>query len=262
MNINEVIRGLEPVEIYMYILNENIKGFPFGYWTSDDAKDKASQCVRYLIEEVLNWNKEDIYTKFNREIFIKYKLRFMVQKCFEGSYHKALVYTYPELKIRRFKNKPLNYCTKENFLSDVIDTLNEKGWTTKNDIKENVNSRFFIENGLSRGWDKFFNQSSYEVINTIFLDKYKVVDLKKAPQGYWTKEHLIDNIIDIVTRGNKTIEEVINRWNTEFINKKKIISGINLVANGNTSLALKMAVPNIFKLAKENPKLKIKDIIK
>lgn len=262
IKVDEILNGLKPVEIYMYVLNENVDGFPFGYWKSNDAKDKAAQCIKYLIEEILHWSDEDIYNKFNKTIFEKYKLRFMINKCFEGSYHKALVYTYPHrLKIRKFKNKPPNYCTKENFLADVIDTLKEKNLTTKKEIKENINSRFFIDNGLSRGWGKFFNQSSYEVLNTLFLDKYSVRELRKAPQGYWTEEHLVDEIRDMLIRGNDTIENVINNWNTKLINNKKLRSGINAVADGSLSKALEMAIPNIFKINQENPNLKIRDII-
>ena len=262
IKVDDVLKGLRPVEIYMYVLNENVDGFPFGYWKSNDAKDKASQCIKYLIEEVLCWTDDDIYTKFNKSIFEKYKLRFMVNKCFEGSYHKALIYTYPDrLKIRKFKNKPPKYCTKENFLADVMDTLKEKNLTTKKEIKENVNSKFFIDNGLSRGWGKFFNQSSYEVLNTLFLDKYSARELQKAPQGYWTEEHLIDEIRDIVSKGNYTVETVVNMWNTKLINSKKLRSGINSVADGSLSKALEMAIPNIFKINQENPKIKVRDII-
>lgn len=262
IKVSEILRELKPVEIYMYVLNDNVEGFPFGYWKSKDAKDKAAQCIKYLIEEVLHWSDDDIYNKSNYDIFKQYKLRFVLKRCFQGSYHKALVYTYPDrLKIRKFKNKPLNYCTKENFLADVMDTLKEKNITSRKDIINNVNSKFFCDNGLSRGWSKFFNQSTYEVLNALFVDKYSAREIKKAPQGYWTEENLIDEIRDFVSKGNKTIEDVVKKWNVEQINKGGLRSGINIAADGRLSKALDMAIPNIFQIYKDTPNLRIKDIL-
>lgn len=129
----EILNLLEPEEVYMLLLNENINRFPNGYWDTDDRKEKAKKCIKHLVENVLKWSDEEVLEKFRYNTFHKYGLKNMVKKCFNDVYHEALCYTYPDkFKVWHFKTSPRNFYTKEN-------TIKALKWEIENNLKYNKN---------------------------------------------------------------------------------------------------------------------------
>lgn len=125
----EILNLLEPEEVYMLMLNENINRFPNGYWDTDDRKEKAKKCIKHLVENVLKWSDEEVLENFRYDTFHKYGLKNMVKKCFNDVYHEALCYTYPDkFKVWHFKTAPRNFYTKEN-------TIKALKWEIENNLK-------------------------------------------------------------------------------------------------------------------------------
>ncbi len=74
---------------------------PKNYWNVETGK----QAVKWLIEEKLKWNKNDIEQNLNIAIFKEYGLYAMLYIVFNGSIYNALNITYPG----KFKREDFKY---------------------------------------------------------------------------------------------------------------------------------------------------------
>ena len=97
---------LDAVEIYKAVLKGDvIKTFPKGFWKRPDAYENARKCIRYLFEVILKYNRQEIIDNNNRNLYIKYKLRGMLNTCYIGSPYLVIESAYPGVfKRSDFKN--------------------------------------------------------------------------------------------------------------------------------------------------------------
>ena len=83
---------------------------PKGYWT----KETGVEAVRHMIENELNYGREEVLFKLTKKDFAKCKLDYMVEKLYEGDYFCAIDAAYPgeyrryELRGFEFRAKRLN----------------------------------------------------------------------------------------------------------------------------------------------------------
>jgi hypothetical protein len=74
----EAILSCSDVEIYKQVLNKMLYSFPKNFWKVSNEGyynyKGAKECTRYLLEEVLQWNRDDICKKYSTMILHKYKL--------------------------------------------------------------------------------------------------------------------------------------------------------------------------------------------
>ncbi|PKJ52029.1 DUF4046 domain-containing protein, partial [Bacillus sp. SN10] len=81
-------------EIYQEILDGRRKSFPPGTWSRDVDGQLKRRITRYLIEEILKWNDEDIKEKWNQHLIQKFKLTSVMQ-IYRSSPYEMLNAAYP-----------------------------------------------------------------------------------------------------------------------------------------------------------------------
>ena len=89
---------MNPIEIYEAVLNGRISRFPRDFFSGEGINCNTSVCVpiiKYLIEDKLNWNEEDIKENLTRNVFREYKLGGMLTHIFDDSPYLALNFAYP-----------------------------------------------------------------------------------------------------------------------------------------------------------------------
>lgn len=70
MKINsEMIITMDAVDVYKLVLSKEISRFPTGFWMIPEAYDNAVKCIRYLVEEVLKLNIEDVPKRVSKKHF-------------------------------------------------------------------------------------------------------------------------------------------------------------------------------------------------
>ena len=52
---NDELLRMDAVEVYKLRLDRKIHRFPNGFWQLSEGKENAKKCVRYLLEEVLEY---------------------------------------------------------------------------------------------------------------------------------------------------------------------------------------------------------------
>ena len=84
-------------DIYKEVLGGSRLKFPSGFWTTDEKADlyHAKVVTRYLIEDILKWDKEEVIKSFNSDLLRQYKLSGMISRVFAGSTMPVLENAYP-----------------------------------------------------------------------------------------------------------------------------------------------------------------------
>ena len=87
---NEEVRKL-----IKYKLEAKIAQLPYGFWRCDRGKDHSRIAIKYLIEEHLKLDMDDVPKVMSAKTFHEAGLFRILVEFFDSSYYKALEYTYP-----------------------------------------------------------------------------------------------------------------------------------------------------------------------
>lgn len=100
---------INEIKTYKQVLIGELEEFPVDFWGKDNFTT-AKLCVRYLIQDVLEWDYSDVADNFDNYTLQKYKLGEMVQILFNGNNISALFNAFPEkYQDCLFKKLPLRY---------------------------------------------------------------------------------------------------------------------------------------------------------
>ena len=180
--IKEELYKKDAVTIYKMVLKGDIiTRFPIGFWRKSQSKENAAKCLRFLIEEILKYNEEELKSNYSKHIFLNNKLSGALKYCFNDSPYKAINYIYcGKFKEWEFKNVPLN------FWDDEINRIYAIKWLIKdklllnddNELLNNLSTQSFIDNGLNGLLKNYFNGSVYEAVNAVYPNRFKKNDFK------------------------------------------------------------------------------------
>ena len=226
----EELYKMDAVDVYKMVLKGEIrKTFPKGFWQQPEAKQNAAKCTRYLIEEILKYDDDDIKEKNSKSIFIKNKLAGMLVICFNNSPYEAINSVYPnEFKEWEFGNTSRGYWeNKENGIKATKWLIEEKLKLSDKELKEQLSQKLFIDNGLSGMLQYCFNNSPYEAINNAYPNKFKEWEFKVVPQGYWdNKENGIKATKWLIEEKLKLNDEEIKEQLSANLFKDNGLSGM------------------------------------
>lgn len=85
-----------PIDIYKDILNGKRLRFPKNFW-DDKGKEKSDIIFKYLIEEILEWDSNELIENFNYEIVSNYKLTSPYCNYYNRSLGNLINSIYPDL---------------------------------------------------------------------------------------------------------------------------------------------------------------------
>jgi hypothetical protein len=131
-----------------------------------------------------------------------------------------LVYTG---KIKNFPNRTWNQPDSIEYAKEVFRYLIEEilKWSDE-DIKNNFSVKTFIDYQLKGLLAELFNNSPFKVLDTVYPGRFKVWELKKIPNDFWTK--------DSVIQAMKWLIEEKLQWSEEDIKKNFTIK--TFIENG------------------------------
>lgn len=197
MSLNKVnLNMLNNVEIYKLVLKGYIQTFPNGFWSSlsnEEGVRVAIELIRYLIDDLLNYTREDILFNIDKEFILNNKLWTPCKLYFGKSAIRYVMVAYPD-KYRpyEFLNSriPQGFWKNKNNRIEAVRWLIEDklGWNI-DEVKDNFNRTVLSENGL--GTLEAIYSNSYDILNEVYPQKINIWELKKSsvPTGYWEKKN-------------------------------------------------------------------------
>ncbi|MEC0033308.1 hypothetical protein P4L29_02470 [Bacillus cereus] len=150
---------------------------PNRFWT----KQKALEALKWTIEEKEQLTQEALKKAYSRKWIKKNKLIVPLNKYWGNSPYRMLNDLYPgrftewELSVT-----PYNYWTKQRALEALRWTIEEKEQLTQEALLKIYTCKWLIENGLKSPLEKFWNSSSYAMLNDLYPNRFS----KKMLKGY------------------------------------------------------------------------------
>lgn len=237
------------VKIYRQVLDGTLDRFPRNFWKEEYKS--APALVRYLIEEVLKWDEEDIKNNFTTFTLEQYKLAGLHKYVYKKNLFNVIDSAYPgRFKPWEMKFSPRSYWRNlENCINATRWLILEKLEWTKEDIMEKFNNNVFKENGftglLKWGW----NGESYNAVALSFYEyDFKPWDLRSIHMTNLSKDEGITAIRWYIEEKMKWSEEEIKRnWRVRTIREDGIMRIVVIVFGNSMYDAINAAYPNRFK---------------
>jgi len=196
-NIEIDFTNLDDIEIYELLLQGIIPNFPSGFWVSrstEEAKGVAIKLLKYLIDERLNFNKEDVKRELSKVFLTKYKLH-TASKLFGRSPIRYIVSTYPESQYKPWQFKknrvPQSYWAQEkNRVSALKYVFEVELQWSMDDIKKKLNWEIIKEHRLFTLISYY--PSIHHICNVLYPSTIRPWELKhsEVPDYFW---HDINN---------------------------------------------------------------------
>ena len=202
----------ESIEIYKAVLNKRLNRVPRGFWEGNIGKERAKHIVKYLLEELLNYSREDICKNFSYKFLTKYKLGGVLVGLFNNSAYELLDFTYPnEYKQWELGSVPRGFWgNRENVIEALIWVCDTYLDGDISRVPKELTSRFLSKIGLASITVEY---SLHECITMAFGEDIKPWMLN-TPRNYWeSKENRVQAVRWLVEEhlGNDT-----DRVNNEY----------------------------------------------
>lgn len=195
---------MSEIELYRKRLNGEIRFMPRGFWSPVAVR----HVVRYLLEDYLKYDREQIVKNFSVAFLKQYKLE-GIMKMFNSSPYNILNDVYPgEFKPWELSNAPVNTWTEETAVEALKWLIEEKLMWSREEVIKSYSKKTLIDNGL-KSIMYLFDNSPYNALNAAYPGEYKSWELSNAPWNTWNDENAAKATIWL-------FEEKLN-WNEEDI---------------------------------------------
>lgn len=163
------------IELYKKILKGELKKFPNRFWVDPGAEENAKEITKYFIENILNWNQDDVRKNLTEMIFRKNKLSGMLEYTFNRSPFKCIDNAYPGVyKEWEFKSSPKHIWEVKEKREEAIKWLLIR---VNKDKFEELTNVDFLNNGLGGLMDYLLKHKEFNNV-----DKAKIEDGLKSTE--------------------------------------------------------------------------------
>ena len=152
-------------------------------------------------------------------------------------------------EIKRYPNQFWTGADADNNLKIVVRYLiEEKLKLTDEELKAQWGFSLLKKYKLYGMTKTMFDNSSIAVINAVYPGKFKIWELKKVSNGYWTRESAIEALKWLIEEELQlTDEELINFWSLKELKKYHLDKPIDQVFSTNLYEAIDAVYPGKFK---------------
>lgn len=238
------------IDIFLKVYLGIEKFFPKNF-LKINGKRRSAILVRFLVEEILELQPQNILAQKVETLFIKHKLQ-NVYRFFNYSFNRVLGNAYPEII-----HPWVNSRTSTEFWKNRENRINAVKWLVEDQMnyspdelyKAKINRTDFSKNGLS-----FLFNTYYNSVSSALLEAYpakRLWELGKVPFSFWTNENSANAIRWVFNTKGWGLAELPYRYQTKELNRK-IFSEYGLATlfekkfNCNIFSAISTAFPDMF----------------
>ena len=244
---NAQLLTMDIIEVYKLLLEGHITRFPTGVWEQPEAIENSIKCTKYLIEEVLSWDLEDVKSKIRMSVFNKYKLAGMMQKLYRNSPYEVLSLLYPnQFMPWELHEAPTKiWHDKKNRLLAMDWLINTKLKWSREDIINKYNNQVLIDNNLGGLLSEGGKGSSFALLNEFMEGEFNSWQLKASgsPLNFWKDKNnrvfAIRNMIENILKWDDS--QVKKYLNQDTFKKHRLQGLLDGFYNGSPFKALEEA---------------------
>lgn len=180
-------KEFDMISIYKSVLNGHLKRFPPETWNPfKSGYDHAHRSFRYLILELLKWEREDFCRNINMKTIQKYRLNGAFSGLYERNIYPFVTASFPEWEIKPWELEksrvPKNYWNEETAREAVRWLIEEKLNWNKGQVERNLSASIFEKYNLGGLLQLMFQRSPYLAVSNAYPDQDW--SMKKELRGY------------------------------------------------------------------------------
>ncbi|PNK22557.1 hypothetical protein CBR59_30745 [Bacillus thuringiensis] len=235
--------------IYQEILDGKRSKFPSGTWKEDKNRELVKRVTKYLIEEVLKWDREKLIRNWNQKLILRYKLIGALRIIYNNSPYAMINDLYPNrFKEWEFKSTPMNFWTKERGLEALRWTIEEREKLAEVDILSQYSYKWLRKKKLETPCILYFKNSPYRMLNGLYPNRFKEWQFKKTPTNFWTKEKALEALRwTIEEKENLTEIELLKVYTLGWLRKHNLSSPCQILWNSGLYEMINELYPGRFK---------------
>lgn len=161
----------EAIRIYQEILTGRRSRFPRGFWIDDDDYNyaDAAAITKYLVEDVLKWNDDEVRENMCCEVFFRARLKGMLWTLFNDSFYAAIENAYPgKFKQWEFAHTPRNFWNEETAIEATIWLFKVKLGMSDEEIVNSISRKIFVENRLDTMMHVIYGNNATQAVKSAF----------------------------------------------------------------------------------------------
>ena len=206
--------SLSEIEIFHLVLDGVLPKYPNGIWSPPFGIDYATNILKYVIEDILKWNEDDILEKYDIYLFRKYKLNGMIAQVFNSSPFEALDAVYPN-KFKRWQFYRARGCWKNGSDDDIIKAVKEIyeeefGIKNVDDLYKIKNHRDIIMNYGLNGIIHARKISYHELLKMVYPEIEEEKFDGRSGKSFYDFEDAIILLRNIFKEKGMTHEDITN----------------------------------------------------
>lgn len=243
------VRGIKIEEIFQEILDGKRFRFPPNTWKGDNSIELARRVTKYLIEEKLKWDEQDIKQNWSTPLIVKCRLRGLVKQVYQNSPFKMLDDAYPNyFKEWELNMTPLNFWTKEKALEVLQYVIEEKENLSRYELLDVYGQKWLSQQKLGSPLRVLWEGSPYAMINDLYPGVFKEWQFQMVPNKFWTKEKAIEALRWTIEEKEKISQKkLIKIYDLNWLKNHGLGGACTLIWNGDTYAMINDLYPNRFK---------------
>lgn len=187
------------IQIYREVLEGKRTKFPYHFFVGTQGKKVLADITRHLIEEYLDIHPDEIPDKVKAETLWKHRLR-PAALVHGWNFIDVIENAYPgRFKPWEFNQVSFGYWQGEEGRKRAIKAvryiIEEKCKIPHDEIPRKINYRFFKDHGLV-GILRSFGNSPYQVIHTVYPDRFQPWEFATVPMNYWKNPENVKQAMD------------------------------------------------------------------
>jgi hypothetical protein len=245
------LTGLTEIEVYEVVRSGGLRSFPRYFFDCEEAKVYCLSIIRYLFEDILKWEVDDIPKKVRKETFRDNKLGGMLNALYHTSPSEVVMLAYPEKDFKpwHFVNAPNDYWRGKDGRKHGYEAsmwlINDILHWSKDDIRNNLNQQIFSDNYLLGMFKIIYHSSLYEWVEAIYPKEFQPWEIgEHVANDFWD----VDKGIKatkwlIMTKLKWKKEDVIEKYDKQVFVDNGLYGMIQRCFNTSPYLALNSAFP-------------------
>lgn len=175
------------ISTYLKVLQGNLRRFPPETWNPHKGgRDNAYRAFRYLILELLKWDRATFVKLISRRVIKQYCLNGALIGVFNKNIYDFARFSFPEWKIKAWELEstyvPNDFWTPETAKEAFLWLLKDKLKWSYAQTLNNISVSTFMDNNLHGLLKIKFNNSPYTALK--FVMPEKDWELVKARKGH------------------------------------------------------------------------------
>lgn len=171
------------IETYRKVLAGDLRRFPKNFWGKDVRDKHLGACVKFLIEEILEWDFDTAKRNLSTKILRKYRLNGGLRRLTDGSVLNILKLAYPSRHIYPWELHVTSMRTwkdESQSIAAVKWMIEEQLKWGKEDVECNLTRATFKEHHLLGCLSCAFNNRIIDALDAAYPGEF----LKKNLYGY------------------------------------------------------------------------------